>query len=323
VTTRCVAYRKDTDSIFEPERDGIDELIHDPGVVLWVDIEGATKEDEARLVEGFGLHPLVVEDILSESLPKIEDHGSYLYLILHGIAPGGDDPGELETVEMDLLIGESFVLTHHAGPMRSTSAVREQVTRDAGLLRKGPAHVAHALVDHVVDRYVPLMEQFDRVIDDLELEILKDPKPARLEEIFELKHSLLSIRRTGVRQRPVLATLTEGNLALIPQETVPFFRDVNDHFIRVCDLADSYRDLVSSALDAYLSMQSNRMNEVVKVLTLISTIMLPLSFIASLYGMNFAHMPELTWKYGYAFAWVIMLLTAGGFVLFFKKRGWL
>ncbi len=313
--------------LLHPTHEELRALVAEPGVTVWVDIEGVTKDDEKLLTEVFGLHPLLVEDILGEAQPKLEQHENFVYLIVHGIDPERREPTDLGTLEMDLLLGPNFVLTHHTDHMRSIEHVHKRIEKDPSLMQKHPAFVAHAILDHLTDHYLPLMESFDAEIDRLEVQIIQHGQAnGILERIMDLKHGLQRIRRIGIHQKDLLQRLSTGGtipLILIPKEALPFYRDVYDHFLRVADLADSYRELVGSTLDAYLSVQSHRLNEVMKVLTLISTIMLPLTFIVGVYGMNFDRMPELHWSYGYLFAWFLMLATAGILVFYFKRRGWL
>ncbi len=207
--------------------------------------------------------------------------------------------------------------------MVSLDKVRREVLGSTKLLQKGPSFVAHRLIDLMVDEYLPLMQRIDREVIAVEQRAVSDPDPKLLEQIFALKHTLQSLRRVGIHQREILSRLSTGVYPRIPKKVRPFFNDVQDHFIRVMDLNESYRDLVSSSLDAYLSMQSHRLNEVMKILTVISTIMLPLTFITGLYGMNFDFMPLIHWKYGYEFAWLVMIATAGSFWFFGKRRGWI
>ncbi len=324
MSTRAFACRKGSATLLEPSEEELTDLIVDPDVMLWVDVEGATKDDERVLTEIFGLHPLLVEDILGEAQPKLEDHDEFYYLIVHGIDPEAHAPTGLKTVEIDVILAPGFVLTHHDRKVASVDFVQKRLRRDPRLLHEHPAYLAHAIIDHEVDRYLPLMGEFDHEIGKLELQIMSETHPKGiLERIFDLKHSLQRIRRIALHQTDVLMRLSNGTTPGIPESALPFYRDIYDHFIRVNDLTDSYRDLVSSSLDAFLSVQSNRMNEVMKVLTIIATIFLPLTFIAGLYGMNFDHMPELHWDYGYAFSWALMVVTAAGFVIFFRRRGWL
>lgn len=330
--TRIYTCRKqDTGGAVEARPEQLEELMRDPDVRVWVSLEETGKQHRELLTDVFKLHPLLVEDALDIApTPKAEVHDDYLYLILHGLRNDEkkdrskmSGPVEVETVDVDFFIGDDFLVTHHRLPLPSLERVRREVAGNAKLLHTGPAYVAHRLIDLMVDEYLPLMEHIDREVVMVEEQAVRDPDPKLLEQIFSLKHTLQSLRRVGIHQREILARLSQGVYPRIPKKVRPFFNDVQDHFIRVMDLNESYRDLVSSSLDAYLSMQSHRLNEVMKILTVISTIMLPLTFITGLYGMNFDHMPLIHWEYGYEMAWLVMIGTAAGFWAFGKRRRWI
>jgi magnesium transporter len=296
------------------------------GKCLWVDLGERTKETEALLTETFHIHPLTQEDIWNDrELPKVEDFDDYLYIVGHSVR-FGSSVEKLEIMELDIVLGESFVLTHN-GDSTAVKAVADGLARCARPIVKGAAWVTHALLDHMVDDYLPLIDHYDEEIADLERQILDvagTPRgPELLHRIFGLKRSLQKLRRTTIHQRELLLRLGRGEFDRIPREIAPFFRDVYDEFSRITDLAESYRELLSNSLDAYLSVQSNRMNEIMKTLTLMSTVMLPLTFIAGIYGMNFDHMPELHWTRGYAFALGLMGSTALGIVYWFRHKKWL
>ncbi|HLL55437.1 MAG TPA: magnesium/cobalt transporter CorA [Myxococcaceae bacterium] len=294
---------------------------------LWVDVEVRTPEADALLGEVLKLHPLAIEDIWSDAtVPKIESFDRYLYVLVNGLDyKRGSDKVTLR--ELDMVLGETFLVSHHTGPMAAINGVVDDLRRNPRLLTKGPAWVMHSLLDHLVDDFQPVMDTFDEELDVLEHDVIaKAGLPEGrdlLQRIFNLKHSLQGLRRSSMYQRELLLRLSRGEFVAVPRELIPFFRDVFDHFARFSDLAEGYRDLVNSALDAYLSVQSNRMNEVMKTLTTISTVMLPLTFIAGVYGMNFKHMPELEWHAGYPFAITLMILVAAGILLVFRRRGWI
>jgi len=291
---------------------------------IWVDLEEHTPELDELLEKTFGLHPLTIEDIwLDRSGPKADAFPTYLYACAHSVRR---DTDEVLLCELDLVVSETFIITHdHTGA--TTALIHDELERSPRLLVRGPAWIAHAVLDRVVDAYLPVIDAFDDDIEALENDVLaKAGTPEGtpvLARILSLKRSLQALRRVAVHQRELLLRLARGEFEVFPAESLPYFRDVHDHFVRVGDLADSYRDLVTSALDAYLSVQSNRMNEVMKTLTLISTVMLPLTFIAGVYGMNFDHMPELKWGYGYPFALAVMAAVAFGAVMWFRHRRWL
>lgn len=300
---------------------------YEAGATVWIDLDQKSAEAEAFLTETFHLHPLVIEDIWSDrSHPKVEEWDSYLYIIVHGVSTCGHDGLDVELAEIDLVVSERFVVTHSKGT-RTVAAVRQDLARSPRLLKKGTIWLAHALLDHLVDLYQPVLDDFDDQVNALEDDVVAKAGthegPAVMTRIFKMKRSVQRIRRISLHQRDILMRLARGEFDLISPEVQPFFRDVLDHFVRVTDLTDSYREILMAALEAFLSVQSNRMNEVMKALTVMSTIMLPLTFIAGVYGMNFDYIPELHWRYGYAFALALMAGVAGAIILFFRRKRWL
>lgn len=294
------------------------------GAKLWIDAGGANAEIAWFLGDVLKLHPLAIEDILQERMvPKVEDYGDYLYVVVHGVVRDREDPEILETHEIDIVLTERWIFTQHHGGSRSVEAVEQELVRNPRLLDRGPGFIAHAVLDHLVDYYTPVVDAFDEDVDEVEALVVEHPRSEVLSRIFRLKRSLQRLRRVAVYQREVLKRLSRGEFELIPEKALPFYRDVYDHFVRVADLTDSYRELLSGALDAYLSVVSNRTNDIMKALTLVATVMLPVTFIAGVYGMNFEHMPELKWRYGYQFALGLMGAVAGGMLIWFRRRKWI
>jgi len=299
--------------------------------LVWIDLERHSPDADVLLAEVLKIHALTIEDIWGpRELPKIDDFDEYLYVLVHGI--GGKNKDQLELVEIDLVIGARWLVTFdRSGAV--TDDVGTELERSPRPLAKGIPWLAHAILDRAVDRYLPVVDQLDAEIEQLQDDALaKAGKPAGkrvLADILDLKRTLHHLRRMSTYQREILLRLSRGEFDEIPPDAIPFYRDVYDHFLRVIDLMEGYRDLVTSALDAYLSVQSNRMNEVMKTLTLISTVMLPLTFIAGIYGMNFDphvshyNMPELLWDYGYPFALVLMGVTTVGILFWFRHKGWI
>jgi magnesium transporter len=294
------------------------------GKTTWVDLGEQSPEADALLADGLKLHALTIEDIWSDRAgPKIDPFPDYLYVCAHALARRD---AELVTCELDLVVGKTFVVTRD--DKRATSHVLgEELARSPRLLVRGPAWIAHAALDHLVDAFLPVIDGFDDDVEVLENDVLAkagtpEGQPV-LERILAMKRSLQTLRRIAMHQREVMMRLSRGEFEVFGADVLPYLRDVHDHIVRVGDLADSYRDLVTSALDAYLSVQSNRMNEVMKTLTLISTVMLPLTFIAGVYGMNFDRMPELRWSYGYPFAISLMITVAFFAVVWFRRKRWI
>ncbi len=306
--------------------DQLPQLLEDPSVVIWVDIESPTEADERVLLDVFKFHPLTVEDCHeNRHYPKIEEFPGYLYFIVHGVR-ADTSPDRFNTSELDGFLGPNYVITYHHDSFRSINNVKQLLRTSPIMCRRGPAFLCHQILDQIVDYYSPVLDDFDDRIDRLETEIfhLKQPNNQILSEIMDLKRSVLRLRRISVKQMDVILRMSRGEFPeLIPEDMRPFYRDVHDHLTRVVDLAESYRDLVSGSLEAYLSVVSNRMNEIMKVLTIFSAIMLPLTFIAGVYGMNFDNMPELHSRYGYFATLALMAVVAVGMLFFFWRRGWL
>ena len=314
----------ETSSLVELER------AYAKGATIWLDLGADAAEKRAALDPFFettlGIHPLTIEDLWTErALPKVEDFERYLFVLAHGVRR--DDKGKICTLEIDIICAPRFVVTHHERPSRSVDAVREELARSSRLLEKGTGWILHALLDHLVDHYVPVFDELDEVVETLERDVVaKAGTPAGrnlMSRIFEIKRELQHLRRIVAHQREALVRLSRGEFLAIPKELIPFFRDVYDHFARITDLAESYRELVTATMDAYLSVQGNRMNEVMKTLTLISTVMLPLTFVAGVYGMNFDVIPGAHSPIGFWICCAVMLAIAFGIVGFFRYRRWL
>jgi magnesium transporter len=306
--------------------DQLPELLKDEDIVIWVDMESPTEVDEHVLLDVFKFHPLTVEDCReNRHYPKVEEFPGYLYFIVHGVR-ADTSPDRFNTIELDGFLGRNYVITYHHDMFRSITDVKQLLRTSPVVCQRGPAFLAHQILDRVVDYYSPVLDDFDDRIDRLESEIFQSKQPNNrvLSQIMDLKRSVLRLRRISVKQMDVVLRMSRGEFSeLIPEEMRPFYRDIHDHLVRVTDLAESYRDLISGSLEAYLSVISNRMNEIMKVLTIFSAIMLPLTFIAGVYGMNFDNMPELHSRYGYYATWIIMLTVAVGMLLYFKRRGWI
>jgi len=301
------------------------ELLKDESAVIWVDMEAPTEADEQVLLDVFKFHPLTVEDCReNRHYPKVEEFEGYIYFIVHGVR-ADTSSDRFNTIELDGFLGPNYVITYHHDTFRSISNVKQLLHTTPIACQRGPAFLLHQILDQVVDFYSPVLDDFDERIDRLEEDIftLKSPNNVILSQIMDLKRSVLRLRRISGKQMDILHRMSRGEFSLIPESMRPFYRDVYDHLVRVVDLAENYRDLISGSMEAYLSVVSNRLNEIMKVLTIFSAIMLPLTFIAGIYGMNFDNMPEIHSKYGYYAVWLIMIVVAVGMLLFFKRRGWI
>jgi len=322
VGVRITAYRKGATSVEILETTAqAKEALAEEGAVLWVDLHGRSEFSDELLREVFGFHPLAVEDVYKENhRPKVEDYDRYLYLILRGVS----DSGQLESVqteEMDLFLGKDFVVTHHSSPMATVDCAVDQLLQDVRPLSRGPAFLAHALIDRMVDRFLPLGNRVINEVDRLEAATLAGED--ELARIVVLKGSIHRLRRLVASQRDVVARLARAEFDEIPVEAKPFFRDVHEHLAHLTETLEHERVELNSVFDAFHSLSAHRMNEIMKVLTLISTIMLPLTFLAGVYGMNFKHMPELESKYGYPILWGVMIFMSAVMVIYFRRRKWL
>ncbi len=302
----------------------LDAALANPNATVWVDLDGRNSACETVLSSSFGLHPVVIDDIFDDNaIPKVEEFPEYLYIVVHALDSRAETPRDLHTLELDILIGPRFVITHHSDTLRSIAAVEAEVRRSPRLIQKGSAFLAHNILDHIIDHYLPLMDRFDVAIENVEGRVIKTASAGDLEELIELKHSIRGLRRLAVQQREILHRLSRGEFDLIPEASLPFYRDVHDHFAQVAELADGYRDQLNDAMVVYMSTQSHALNHVMKVLTSMSAIMMPLTFIAGVYGMNFKNMPELDTTWGYPAALGLMAVTGGALYTLFRRRGWI
>ena len=302
--------------------------LQDSQGLLWVDFAGEPPEAcEPILRETFGFHPLAVDDALEEAhVPKIDDWGRYVYLVLHAVALDPQDKGRLDTLELDVFLGANYLVTHRTQHIAAADRVWSACQRDERQMRHGASHLLYRLADELVVDYMPVVEGIDEAIDQIEDQVFDDPTPSLLEQIFTLKRALLRLRRIIAPQREVLNKLARGDYAVIDVQDRVFFRDVYDHLVRLYDIAESLRDLVGSALDTYLSVVNNRMNEVMKILTVITTLFMPLSFLTGFFGMNFFQpvTPLVAWTDRLTFGLILaaMGLIPVGMYVWMRRRAW-
>ncbi len=297
--------------------------LKDKPTVTWVNVDGVHRVDVLEDIgRCFGLHPLVLEDIANtDQRPKTEDFGDYLFVVFKML---GYEGGEVATEQVSLILGPNYVLSFQEREGDVFDAVRERIRNSKGHVRRmGADYLAYALVDAVVDNYFVILEQIGERIGVLEEMVAEDPKPETLQNIHDLKREMIILRKSVWPLREVVNALGRGDTPLVRKTTRIFLKDVYDHTIQVIDAVETYRDLLSGMLDLYLSTVSNRMNEVMKVLTVIATIFIPLTFIAGIYGMNFQFMPELSWHWSYPVVWLVMAAVATTMLIFFKRRKWL
>jgi magnesium transporter len=295
---------------------------HAEARAMWVDLAERTPEVDRLLAETFQIHPVAVEDLWADRrIPKVESFGTYLHILVHG-AKRGSLPTQIVTWTLSIVLGKTFVITHAGAPGR-----RPELENAGELLREGPSRLAHAFLDSLVDGHVALIEDLGRQVERAEPDVMESTTPVAVRPfvagLFELRRSMQTLARMAHRQLDAIAGLHEGRFPLIPTPMVPYFRDVYDHFVRVSDLIDDYQQVLNNTFEAVVQLQSARINSVMKTLTVLSTIMLPLTFIASVFGMNFRNLPGAQSPWGFVAVLAGMAATAAAFGLFFRRKGWL
>jgi magnesium transporter len=293
--------------------------------VSWVDVRGFGDEDVLhRLGQVFKLHPLVLEDVVNvPQRPKIEEYDNQLVIIAQMVIPKQNGMGFWRE-QVSLILGQFYLLTVQEEPERDCfDPVRHRIRSGKGSVRsRGADYLAYALLDAIIDGFFPVLEDYGERIEALENEVVSAPTPQTLEKIHQVRRELLMLRRAIWPQREAINALIRDSNTLISHDVQIYLRDCYDHAIQVLDMVETYRELASSLMDVYLSSVSNRMNEIMKVLTVISTLFIPITFIVGLYGMNFKVMPELNWRWGYPAVWVVMLSVEAVLIHFFWRRGW-
>ena len=294
--------------------------------VTWINVEGVHQvEVVEKLGNCFGLHPLVLEDILNtDQRPKMEVYGGYVYIVLKMLY-GNDSSRSVEAEQVSLILGSNFAISFQEGIEGDVfNPVRERIRSGKGLIRKmGSDYLAYSLIDTIVDNYFLMLENLGERIEFLEEELVAHPTTATLQEIQRIKYQMVFVRRAVWPLREVIGGLGRKESPLIKETTEIYLRDVYDHTVQVMDTIETYREMLSGMLDIYLSSVSNRLNSVMKVLTIIATIFMPLTFIAGIYGMNFKFMPELEWHWGYPAVWLIVVIIGISMLLYFRKKKWL
>ena len=296
-------------------------VVRDGSANAWLDFEGEDEIVVREALEPCGVHPLVVEDLVMQlNRPKLDDYGDYVYIVVHSARwEAGQDRPSLR--EVDVVLGLNWIVTYHDGDTRSVAAAAEILPKRPGLLSKHPAVLMHFLLDVLVDHYLPLVDRIAEEVDDLEERVLEDASRDMHARILRIKRALGALRRIIGPQRDTVMALTRDELKPVPAELRPYLRDVYDRLARVADMLDSFRDESASVLELYLSAVSNRTNEVIRRLTVIATIGLPLTVVTSYYGMNFK-LPEFEWAHSEWYALGLMLATALATWWFLRSRKW-
>jgi len=324
-TTQGRLHSRDIDTFLMPT------LLSDTNLFLWIDLENATAEEAKIILEDlFHFHPLSIEDCVmvspspkvEEYIPKDEDKfAPYLFIVIHGVDYSRKD-GVFATSELNFFLGKNFLVTYHQEPSRSVSATEDCAVKGSVPIARAPDRVAYNLLDFIVDNYKPALDELSLEIAELEQLALQNPSKATLNKILQIKKEVVHLRQIIGPQREVLARFARGEFKLIRAHMVPYFRDVYDSLFHISELAQGYTDSLTGILQVYLNMSSNQTGEVVKLLTMITVITTPLMMVGTWYGMNFQHMPELSWPHGYWVAASITLMSTLVTYWYFKRKKW-
>src|SRR6266581_3178459 len=324
-TTQGRLHSKDIEMFLMPT------LLADTNLFLWVDLEHPTP-DETKVVLGeiFHFHPLSIEDcVMLSPSPKVEEYtpkeddkfAPYLFMVIHAVDYSRTD-GLFATSELNFFLGKNFLVTYHELPLRSIQATSERCLKSTVHIARAPDRVAHTLLDSIVENYKPALDELSLEIGELEQQALQNPTRETLNKILQVKKEVLHLRQIIGPQREVLGRFARGEFKLIRAHLVPYYRDVHDALFHISELAQAYTDSLTGILQVYLNMSSNETGEVVKLLTLITLITTPVTLVGTWYGMNFHNMPELNWRHGYMFAFVLSVITTVATWWWFKKKHW-
>jgi magnesium transporter len=300
-----------------------------PEDLLWVDFEATPAEsDEPVLRQVFGFHPLAIDDALQEShVPKLDDWEEYLYIVLHAVVFDRQGDDHLDTLEVDFFIGSNYLVTHHDQDIPAIDNIWSACQHDERFRKNGAGYLLYRIADDIVASYMPVVDALDEKIDILEDQLYDNPAPHTLERIFGLKRAVLHLRRIIGPQREVFNKLARDDYSMLAHKQQVYFRDIYDHLVRMHDLTESIRDLVGGTLDTYLSVINNRMNEIMKTLTIITTLFMPITFLTGFFGMNF-FLPDVDQivqpgRWAYILVLAIMALTPPGMYLWMRSRRWM
>lgn len=326
-TVRIAIIDYDEAQFQEKETKNVEECFpfKDKPTVTWINIDGVHQVDIIEKIgEHFGLHPLVLEDIVNTGQrPKMEDFVDYLFVVLKMLHYDEKEKA-VRAEQVSLILGSNYVISFQETEGDVFDPIRERIRMERGRIRKmGADYLAYSLIDEIVDNYFVILEKLGEKIEDMEDALITNPTPETLQAIHGLKREMIFLRKSVWPLREVISRLERWESPLIDKSIAIYLRDVYDHTIQVIDAIETFRDMLSGMLDIYLSSVSNRMNEVMKVLTIIATIFIPLTLIAGIYGMNFKYMPELEQPWSYPVVWLIMLVVGIVMVIYFRRKRWL
>jgi len=311
----------------EKEVEKIEECFpfKDKPTVTWINIDGLQDTEVIEKIgKHFGLHPLVLEDILNTGQrPKMEDFEKYIFIVVKMIY-FDDKENETKAEQVSFILGTNFVISFQEKPGDVFNTVRERIRKAKGRIRKADAdYLLYSLLDAIIDSYFSILEMIGDKIEDLEEMVVAEPKPGSLQAIHELKREMIYLRKSVWPLREVINNFSKAESSLVQKSTNIYLRDIYDHTIQIIDTIETFRDMLSGMHDTYLSSISNKMNEIMKVLTIFAALFIPLTFIAGIYGMNFQFMPELNWRWGYFGIWGVIIAVGLSMLFYFKRKKWL
>lgn len=319
--------------IYNPEKglqtqvsaEEITQALKDERTILWVDLIDIEDSDIDFLTSTFNLHPLTIEDfIMPNARPKLEKFKDYLFLVMFSLESlNANGQGTVKTTELDCCLGKNFLITFHECPVNSLNLCKDRIRKQSPMIQHGADMLLYSILDSCVDSYMPVIGEFDDMVDVMTDELFKDPSNEVLKKIYQLKNQILHLRRTIGPQADVINLLGRGDYEFVAQSTFIYFRNIYDNLVRMNDVVGTSRDIIAGAMEAYVSIVSNRLNEIMKTLTVIATIMMPLTLIASIYGMNFKYMPEITSPFGYPAVMAVMIIISVIMLFYFKRKKWL
>ncbi|MBN1220237.1 MAG: magnesium/cobalt transporter CorA [Anaerolineae bacterium] len=326
--TKIVLWTYDESQLQEQEIQALEEVlpVKDGHKVIWINFDGLSETAVLeQLGQMFDLHLLVLEDVLdANQRPKLEDYDDYLYLVVKMLYYADVQRSQVVVEQVSLIIGSNLVISLQDAGGDVFDPIRRQLRNPGSRLRKaGADYLAYTLLDAIVDHYFVVLDKLAEDIEEIEEELVENPTSQTLETIYNLKRELIFLHKSVWPLREVLYRLTRGESPLFTEQSRIYLRDVYDHAVQVIDLAEIYRELITGMLDIYLSSVSNRLNTIMKVLTIIATIFIPMSFLTSVYGMNFKYMPELEWRWGYLCVWLVLITLSGLMLFYFRKKKWL
>jgi magnesium transporter len=305
--------------------DSLKLVMFDKGLHVWIDMENAPDAEAKPILEEVcNFHPLAIEDCIQPSdRPKVDEYETYLFMVIHAVDFMRGKEHFL-TTELNIFMGKDFVVTYHRDPLRSITATIDRVQKNSLTVARAPDRLTHTILDFLVENYRPVMQELSSEIENLEQRILSAKSKDILTEVLKVKDDVQKLRQIIAPQREVIARFARGEFSLVRQHLLPYYRDLYDQLVRIGDFADSYRDSLTNVLQVHLNLQQTQVNEVIKVLTVMATLAMPIFLITSFYGMNFGHYPREMSEPVVAYGWVFGLtaITTGTLYIFLKRKGW-